>query len=282
MSSKTAWDSSAELRSDARSLRVKARKARRGATLEQVVPSTTPIRRVQVWDLPVRLFHWALVAAVTVAVISGEVGGDWMDLHGKAGLAIVGLVAFRLVWGVFGSTNARFLHFAPTPSSLRAYLRGRWKGHGHNPLGALSVFALLAFLAVQAGTGLFGNDDIAFAGPLYALIDETLAGRLTGLHRQLAYGLLALIGLHVVAIVIYLRVKKDNLVKPMVTGWKHVRGGDETPVRKGSWPGLVLAVAVGVGAVYLASGAANPKPAVPAAPVSAPAGQGNANSPPAW
>ncbi|OEZ61751.1 cytochrome b/b6 domain-containing protein [Duganella sp. HH105] len=226
------------------------------ATYEELQPAAAAVptrRRILVWDLPTRVFHWSLVLAVTVAIVSGEIGGDWMEVHGKAGLAILGLVAFRLAWGFAGSTHARFLNFLPTASSLRAYLRGRWKGHGHNPLGALSVFALLGLLAVQATTGLFGNDEISFTGPLFALVEEGLANRLTGLHKQLAYVLLAVLALHIVAILVYLFLKKDNLVKPMVTGWKEVRTG--TSAAKGSWTALLLSVAFAVAVVACASGA---------------------------
>lgn len=225
------------------------------ATYEELQPAAAAVptrRRILVWDLPTRVFHWSLVLAVTVAIVSGEIGGDWMEVHGKAGLAILGLVAFRLAWGFAGSTHARFLNFLPTASSLRAYLRGRWKGQGHNPLGALSVFALLGLLAVQATTGLFGNDEISFTGPLFALVDEGLANRLTGLHKQLAYVLLAVLALHIVAILVYLFLKKDNLVKPMVTGWKEVRAG--TSAAKGSWTALLLSLAFAVAVVVCASG----------------------------
>jgi len=228
------------------------------AVLEELAPPLTAAappqrRRVLVWDLPTRIFHWSLAAAVTLAIVSGEIGGDLMPLHAKAGLAIVGLVAFRLVWGVVGATHARFANFAPTPAALRAYLRGRWQGHGHNPLGALSVFALLALLAAQAGTGLFGNDEISFTGPLAALVEEATSLRLTGWHKQLVNLLFALLALHVLAIAAYLVIKKDNLVKPMVTGWKEARSG--TSARQGSWSALLLSLAAAAAAVYLASGA---------------------------
>ncbi|MQA20127.1 cytochrome b/b6 domain-containing protein [Rugamonas rivuli] len=226
------------------------------ATYEELQPAAAAVqtrRRILVWDLPTRVFHWSLVLAVTVAIVSGEIGGDWMEVHGKAGLAILGLVAFRLAWGFAGSTHARFLNFLPTAASLRAYLRGRWKGQGHNPLGALSVFALLGLLAVQATTGLFGNDEISFTGPLFALVEEGLANRLTGLHKQLAYVLLAVLALHILAILVYLFLKKDNLVKPMVTGWKEVRAG--TSAAKGSWTALLLSLAFAAAVVAFASGA---------------------------
>lgn len=213
----------------------------------------TTLTRIRLWDLPTRLFHWSLVLAVSTAVITGELGGDWMGIHGKAGLTIVGLVTFRVVWGFIGSTHARFLSFLPTPSKIWAYLKGRWQGVGHNPLGALSVFALLGLLAVQAGTGLFTNDDIAFTGPLNVLVDETLAGRVTGWHRQLANVLLGLLALHIVAIFFYVRVKKDKLIKPMVTGWKEVPKGQSTT--KGGPVALVVALLAAGTAVYFASGA---------------------------
>ncbi|ABM35910.1 cytochrome b/b6 domain-containing protein [Polaromonas naphthalenivorans] len=237
--------------------------------------------RIRLWDLPLRLFHWLLVLAVTLALITGELGGPWMELHGKAGLGIVGLVVFRLVWGVIGSAHARFLSFLPTPSKLKAYLGGRWRGVGHNPLGALSVIALLGLLAAQAGTGLFSNDDIAFSGPLFALVDEALAGRLTSLHKQLATVLFGLLALHLAAIAFYAWFKHDNLVKPMVTGWKEVEPNQAPPAahqnasgRKGGAIAFALALAVAVAVVYGVSGAALPgSPAAAAEPATATQGQ---------
>jgi cytochrome b len=229
--------------------------------------------RIRLWDLPVRVFHWSLVLAVATAVVTGELGGSWMELHGKAGLSIVGLVVFRLVWGLIGSTHARFVRFAPTPGKLKAYLRGRWRGTGHNPLGALSVFALLALLAVQATSGLFSNDDIAFSGPLFNRVDEALAGRLTGIHKQLANVLLVLLALHVAAIAFYAGLKKDNLVKPMVTGWKDVEAGAST--EEGGPVAFVVALAIALGAVYAVSGAG---PSV----VKPPAASAQSNPKPSW
>ena len=223
----------------------------------QVMASAPPARiRIRLWDLPLRIFHWSLVLAVAVAIVTGELGGPWMDLHGKAGLAILGLVSFRVVWGLVGSTHARFLSFVPTLAKIRAYLKGQWRGVGHNPLGALSVFALLGLLAMQAGTGLFSNDEISFSGPLFALIDETLAGRLTGWHRKLAYLLFGLLALHVAAILAYLRFRRDNLVKPMVRGWKEVEAAP-APARSAENGGpLAFAIALGVAlaVVYAAGG----------------------------
>ncbi|MBC3874000.1 cytochrome b/b6 domain-containing protein [Undibacterium sp. LX15W] len=174
------------------------------------------------WDLPIRIFHWTLVIAVLVAVVSAKLGGEWMTLHGKAGFAILGLLSFRLAWGFAGSKYARFAQFFPTPSKLRRYLQGSWKARGHNPLGAISVFALLGLLALQAGGGLLTDDEISFTGPLAHLIDTELAVRLTGLHHQLSNIVLGLVALHIVAIIFYRVVKRKNLLTPMITGVEQV------------------------------------------------------------
>jgi len=215
-------------------------------------------RRIRLWDLPLRVFHWSLVLAVGTAIVSGELGGRWMALHGQTGLVVVGLVVFRLVWGLIGSTHARFLRFAPTPRTLKAYLRGRWSGVGHSPLGALAVFALLALLAAQVGTGLFSKDDIDFSGPLFHLVDEAFARRLTGLHQQLANALFALLALHVAAIAFYVALKKDNLVKPMLTGWKDVEETGAESAQHGGPIAFVVALAIAVAAVLAVSAAASP------------------------
>ena len=200
------------------------------------------------WDLPLRVFHWSLVACVTAAVVTGELGGAWMPWHGRAGLAIVGLLAFRIVWGVVGPPTARFAGFAPTPRRVLDYVRGRWRGIGHNPLGALAVFALLGLLALQAGTGLFGNDDIAFTGPLNRFVDDALGARLTGWHRIAADGLFVLLALHLGAIAFHVLVKRHLLVRPMVTGRAPLEPGVVPPASQTRVRGA-LALAVGAAAV---------------------------------
>lgn len=226
-------------------------------------------QRIRLWDLPTRLFHWSLVILVVAAFVSGKIGGNAMDWHGKFGLTIVGLLTFRLVWGIVGSTYARFVSFFPTPASVLAYLRGQWRGVGHNPLGALSVFGLLGLLAFQVASGLFGNDDIAFRGPLYDLIGKDLSDRLTGLHKLSVNALIALVVLHLAAILFYTRVRKDNLLKPMFTGWREVAPGQGRSATGGGPIAFVVALLIALAAVYAASGAW--LPVAPPAPVSAPA-----------
>lgn len=215
-------------------------------------------QRIRLWDLPTRLFHWLLVLAVIAAVVSGQIGGKLMDLHGQIGLAIVGLIAFRVVWGFAGSTYARFAQFFPTPARIRIYLKGEWRGLGHNPLGGLSVFSLIFLLTVQVASGLFANDDIAFVGPLHELIDKSLSDRLSGIHHLVSNVLIILVILHVGAVIFHGRVKKDDLVKPMLTGWKEGASGE--PARGGGMVALVVAVMIAGVAVYGASGAWLPEP----------------------
>ena len=226
-------------------------------------------QRIRLWDLPTRFFHWSLVILVLASFVSGKLGGNAMNWHGKFGLAILGLLTFRVVWGIVGSSYARFAQFFPTPASVLAYLRGRWQGVGHNPVGSLSVFALLTLLGFQVGTGLFSNDDIAFHGPLYDLISKDLSDRMVSLHGLSVNLLLAMVILHLAAITFYERVKKDNLVKPMLTGWKEVEEGSGESATGGGPLAFLVALLIAMVAVYGGSGVW--LPADPPAPVSVPA-----------
>ncbi|MDR0717140.1 MAG: cytochrome b/b6 domain-containing protein [Azoarcus sp.] len=224
-------------------------------------------RRVKVWDLPTRLFHWLLVALVAATFVTGFIGGNLIEWHGDLGLAIAGLLAFRLVWGVIGSTYARFAQFVPGPARILAYLRGQWHGLGHNPLGAFSVLGLLALLLFQVGSGLISDDNIAFTGPLKSLVSQETSDWLTGLHKQNAWLLAALASLHVASIIFYAVVKKDYLLLPMITGVKVVDDSDANAVaaRGGGWLPFIVAVAIAAAAVWAANGGLNPPPPPPQA-----------------
>ena len=214
--------------------------------------------RIQVWDLPTRLFHWSLAISVSMALITGLVGGNWMVWHGRIGLVVVGLLAFRLAWGFVGSTHARFSDFFPTPQRLSDYVRGAWSRHGHSPLGGLSVLALLMVLSVQVGLGLFSNDDIAFDGPLYGLVDKSTSDAMVGWHRQGLWVIVGLVALHVLAIGFYGLARGKNLVAPMLRGWKEA---DDAVTTSGGGPAaLVFALILAGAAVWFASGAWIPEP----------------------
>lgn len=220
------------------------------------------MQRIRVWDLPTRLFHWALVACVIGAFVSVQIGGNVMVWHGRFGLAVLGLLVFRIVWGFVGSTYARFGQFVRGPAAIKAYLRGEWQGEGHNPLGALSVLALLGTLALLVATGLFANDDIAFEGPLFSLVGKDVSDRLVGIHRLIEPLIILLVVAHLAAIAYYVRVKKQALVMPMITGWKV--GAGET-ARGGGILAFVVALIVAAGVVFAASGALLPPPPPPPA-----------------
>ncbi|NDW54055.1 cytochrome b/b6 domain-containing protein [Aliiroseovarius sp. PrR006] len=188
-----------------------------------------PIETRRVWDLPLRLFHWALVVCVVTGWMLGKFGPNIMTLHFYAGYAVIGLLAFRILWGFIGSRAARFSHFLFGPKKTLAYVVTLPKRRpsywpGHNPVGAISVFVLLGVLILQAGTGLFIDaDDFINTGPLVDWVSYDTARAAAGLHYRLSLLLLALVVLHLGAILFYRFWKRENLVKPMVTGWKDVR-----------------------------------------------------------
>jgi len=173
----------------------------------------------RVWDLPTRLFHWTLAALVVFSFTTAKLGGNWMDWHMRSGYAVLTLVLFRILWGFAGSRYATFSTFVRGPRTVLAYLGGQVKHvAGHNPLGALSVLALLAVMGVQAITGLFANDDIATEGPLAKLVSGATSTLLTTIHNRGEYVIYALVGLHVAAVVFYTVVKREPLLSAMVRG----------------------------------------------------------------
>lgn len=183
-------------------------------------------RRVLVWDLPTRTFHWLLVLLVVVSFATGTLGGTAMQYHEWSGVAILGLVLFRVLWGVWGGTPSRFGTFVRGPRKVLTYARALLgKGHepylGHNPMGGWSILAMLTVLSIQAGTGLFANDDIFTEGPLFHLVGKATSDWLTRIHRVNQNILIALVVLHLAAICFYWVVKRENLVLPMITGRKH-------------------------------------------------------------
>jgi cytochrome b len=210
---------------------------------------------VKVWDAPVRLFHWLLVALATVSVSTGYLGGNLMRWHVWSGCGILGLLVFRVLWGFAGSTYARFAHFVRGPGAVREYARelaSRTPSYtiGHNPLGGWMVIALLASAALQAGTGLFANDDIATEGPLYAKVGKALSDRITAWHDANAVVLLVLVCLHVAAVLFYLWYKRENLLRPMFSGSKQVPARALPPARFPGFARAAAAALVAAAAVY--------------------------------
>jgi cytochrome b len=180
---------------------------------------------VRVWDLPVRVFHWTLLVLVVFSVATAYVGGSWMDWHMRSGYAVLALLAFRIAWGFAGTRHARFASFVRRPAAVVDYLKQLRSGAhpvsvGHNPLGALSVLALIAVVGVQVGTGLFANDDIFTEGPLAKLVSKSASDQATTVHYWNQWALYALVAMHVLAVLVHRLRFGDNLVGPMIAGTK--------------------------------------------------------------
>ena len=182
--------------------------------------------KTRVWDLPTRLFHWALAACVAGLIASGYIGGAAMNWHFRLGYAVVALLLFRLIWGFVGGRWSRFSSFIYSPASLWRYLRGRGELHhavGHSPTGALSVFGLLLILLLQVTTGMLSDDAISFTGPLAPFAPGSWVDWSSSYHKNIGQLIvIALVVLHVLAIVFYKLVKKQALTSAMVTGNKMV------------------------------------------------------------
>jgi cytochrome b len=178
----------------------------------------------RVWDLPTRVFHWTLAFSVICLLITGFKGGDAMPWHYRFGYVVLTLLLFRLVWGVIGGKWSRFVSFLYAPSSIIRYFKGLGDplhSVGHSPLGAFSVFAMLALLLAQVGTGLISDDEISAAGPLTKFVSNATVTLASGYHVTIGKVLvIALVITHLAAILFYLLKKRENLVKPMLHGDK--------------------------------------------------------------
>lgn len=209
---------------------------------------------VPVWDVPVRLFHWMLVLLIVFSWLAAEM--DWMTWHMYSGYTILTLVLFRILWGFAGSTHARFSDFLHGPRALIDYVktlpsRTAARFAGHNPLGGLSVVLILLCVLAQAGTGLFANDDIITEGPLFKHVSKELSDWLTTIHKYNFNVLLALIGLHIAAVLYYLLWKSENLIKPMFTGHKHLPAGVAPAAMRGVGLAAMLLAVCAAGVWFL-------------------------------
>jgi cytochrome b len=183
------------------------------------------MQKIYVWDLPLRFFHWSLMICVIGSIVTGSLGGNSFIWHFRFGYCIIGLLAFRIVWGFVGSKYSKFSSFPPSPVKAIEYVRGKAPSRlGHNPIGALSVYAILLTLIFQVSTGLFANDAIMWDGPFRNYVSNDTSDYLTSLHKISRLVLFFLIGLHLAAIAFYSWVKKEALVKAMLSGYKDSDG----------------------------------------------------------
>ena len=212
-----------------------------------------PRRAVLVWDIPVRVFHWSIVALVAAAYATWRL--NWMVWHGWAGEALLVLVLFRLLWGFFGSRTARFSDFLASPGMVvrhlkYAHLREPDHQVGHNPAGGWMVIFLLVLLFAETLTGLYVANDIADVGPLTELVPAAAANAIEASHAILWNVLLAAIVLHVLAIAGYAALKGQNLLRPMITGRKALPT-IVAPPRIASLPRAALLLAVSAAATAI-------------------------------
>jgi cytochrome b len=210
------------------------------------------IASIKLWDLPIRVVHWSFVVLLPGLWWTAKKGD--IDTHVKLGIAMLILVVFRILWGLVGSSTARFASFVRGPLTVARYLRGLFGKEGepivgHNPLGALSVVALLLLLAAQVGFGLVAQDtDGLYSGPLNSLVSYDTAEAARGWHELGFNVILGVVAIHVLAIVFYLAVKRDNLVTPMITGRKRYASAVAAPATAPLWRlALCLALAFGAG-----------------------------------
>jgi cytochrome b len=221
--------------------------------------ASKPLRQY-VWDIPTRAFHWLLVALIGFSWWSAET--YHMDWHGLAGFAVCALLIFRLLWGLFGTATARFAQFVKGPRGIWSYLRPngsepRAAAIGHNPLGGWSVMLLLLVLATQTVSGLFAVDvDGVESGPLSRLVDFD-QGRVASKIHHISFNLLlALVALHVLAILFYLVVKRRNLIWTMVTGSQPMLGAAQPVAKVRLWR-LAAAIAVAAALSWWIAGGAH-------------------------
>lgn len=203
-------------------------------------------RRILVWDWPTRLFHWLTVVLVVAAYATWR--ANWMDWHAWCGEALLALVLFRLLWGFFGSDTARFRRFLAPPAAALRHLGAMFRREpdlqiGHNPAGGWMVLLLLALLLGETLSGLYVNNDVADVGPLTPYVSASAANFITALHLVFWYALEAAVALHLAAIAVYAVAKRQNLLLPMLTGWKDLPDAAVPPRFASTARALVLLAA---------------------------------------
>jgi len=212
-----------------------------------------------VWDLFLRLFHWLLVITLGVSWLTAELGVEYREYHFYSGYTALGLVVFRVLWGLIGSSYAQFRHFLRGPGAVMDYVRARVAGAappdkypGHNPLGGFAVLVILFFVAAQAMTGLFADDDILYTGPWRDAVSAATANGLTAWHHTNFDFLLAVAVLHVLAIVLYRLRFDEHLTSAMIHGRKSIeRFGEYAPINAVPWLRGIIAIGLAIASVWL-------------------------------
>jgi cytochrome b len=231
---------------------------------ETTLGTSATDRTVRAWDIPTRLFHWSLVTLIILAPITANIADPLKSAHKIVGYSILVLLVWRLMWGFVGGSTARFKAFFPWPWVVLPYLLGVLQGRkahylGHNPLGSVMVMLLLAAAAAQASAGLFTTDDILVAGPLYPLASEAWNKAMAVYHSYGFIVIISLVGLHVLANLLYSAFSGVNLIGAMIFGRKPEKPYvDEREAKGGSIALaaglLVLAAGIVIGGIWAVGG----------------------------
>lgn len=212
-------------------------------------------RRVPVWDLPTRLFHWLIVLLVAGAYATWRL--NWMGWHERLGKVLLALLLFRLAWGFVGSETARFARFVATPAAAWRHLRRMLRREpdaqvGHNPAGGWMVLLMLLLLLGETLTGIFVANDVADFGPFTAITPAPVANAIDTAHALLWDAVLAAVALHVLAIIVYAVFKGQNLLWPMIAGTKLLPNGVPPPRLAGTARAAIVLAAGAVAAMLIA------------------------------
>lgn len=203
-----------------------------------------------VWDWPLRLWHWAFAACIVFSLYSGLRGDiGLMQWHQRSGLALLGLVVFRLCWACCGGRYARFRHYWTTPAAFRDHFLGRGTAAPHTAPGVALVLLMFFAVAAQVGTGLFATDDIFNEGPLAGLVAEQFARTATWIHRRLHWVILVAVGVHLAAHAVYALVLRDPTPLAMFSGRKPTPA--PLPSTPHYWTRAALASALSIGVVLI-------------------------------
>lgn len=217
----------------------------------------TAINTHPLWDIPTRVFHWAIVCCLPLAWWSAE--EENYELHEWLGCTVIVLVVSRILWGFAGSRHSRFSDFLVGPRRVIAYLRGQADASpGHNPLGGWSVILLLSLLLLQAVSGLFNSDDVLFSGPLYYAASGEFRDAMGLLHDLVFNLLLALVGLHILAVLYHQLVRREALLPAMLKGRAPGRVGLVAPAPW--WLALLIVLLVAAALWWGLGQAPQPEP----------------------
>ncbi len=221
------------------------------------MPQENPAAGHLLWDIPTRIFHWAIVICLPLSWWSAEQGN--YDLHEWLGYTVIVLVVTRIIWGLVGSTHSRFSDFLVGPRKIIAYLRGEGGGSvGHNPLGGWSVVALLSLLLLQAISGLFNSDDVFFSGPLYYAASGEFRDTMGVVHEFAFNALIALVVVHILAVLYHQLRLREPLIPAMIKGRAPGKSGTTGP--RPWWLALLVLVLVAAALWWALGQAPQPEP----------------------